>query len=247
MLGDRKVRAQFISVMMHGLKVALDRLGVEVRLKSSRLHPWETNADFVAAIEPLHERLTMPPDRAYRLWELCHHVRALPGATAERGAFRGATAKLIASILPERDLHLFDTFAGHPDINRSKDGAYWNVGDFNETSAEDVAEFLAETRAQLYPGIVPSTLKAVEEERFCFVHLDMDLYAPTKDALEFFHPRMVPGGCILIDDYGIRSGAGIEAAVQEFAAGIDETPLYFFTGQALIVRHPAASSQGEHR
>jgi hypothetical protein len=237
--------AQFISSKMHALKDALDRLGLEVRLKSSRLHPWETSQDFVAAIAPLRERLTMPPDRAYRLWEICHHVQALPGAVAECGSFRGATAKLIAGILPERDLHLFDTFAGHPGVDRSKDGAYWNVGDFNDTSAEDVAAFLADTRAQLYPGVVPSTLSAVAEERFCFVHLDMDLYAPTKDALDFFHPRMVPGGCILIDDYGIRSGAGIEPAVQEFAVGIDETPLYFFTGQALIVRHPRASGQGD--
>ena len=42
----------------------------------------------------------------------------------------------------------------------------------------------------------------VANERFSFVHLDMDYYDGTLAALEFFWPRMVKGGVILTHDYG---------------------------------------------
>lgn len=39
-------------------------------------------------------------------------VRSVPGDLAEVGVYRGWTAKLIHHYLPDRTLHLFDTFAG---------------------------------------------------------------------------------------------------------------------------------------
>jgi O-methyltransferase len=218
---------------------AFDGLGLEVRLKSSRLRPWDDPA-FLAAYGRVRDRITMPPERCYRLYELARHVRTLPGGVAECGSYRGATARFLSELLPDRELDLFDTFEGFPDVDTSRDGT-WKAGDFGSTSAADVARYLQGTRAELHPGRVPETLAAVADKRFCFVHLDMDLYEPTRAALPFFHSRMVGGGCILIDDYGLRTGRGIEPAVREFAAEIAEQPIYFFTGQCLIVRHCGAT------
>jgi hypothetical protein len=221
------------------LHQSLWKLGLEVGRVSSRLRPWD-DEKFLAAYGRVRDRITMPPERCYRLWELAHHVRALPGGVAECGSYRGATARFLAELLPDRDLDLFDTFEGFPEVDLAKDGT-WKPGDFGTTSVESVAKYLAGTRARLHPGRVPDTLAEVANQRFCLVHLDMDLYEPTRAALPFFHARMVPGGCILIDDYGLRTGRGIEPAVREFAAGIEETPLYFLTGQCLIVRHPTGA------
>lgn len=215
---------------------SLDGLGLEVRFKTSRLRPWDEEP-FTSAFAEVSDRITMPPERCYRLWELAHHVRSLPGGIAECGSYRGATAKFVASLLPDRDIDLFDTFEGFPDVDEERDGD-WKVGDFGATSVKSVSRYLEGTRAILHPGRVPSTLSEVSDKRFCLVHLDLDLYEPTLAALPFFHARLVPGGCILIDDYGIRTGRGIESAVTKFAAGIDERPIYFYTGQCLIVRHP---------
>jgi hypothetical protein len=229
--------------LLHAAKTVVHKsllgMGLEVGLVSSRLRPWQ-GEEFRAAYDRVKDRITMPPERCYRLWELAHHVRALPGGVAECGSYRGATARFLAELLPDRDLDLFDTFEGFPDVDAAKDGS-WKPGDFGTTSVESVSSYLAGTRARLHPGRVPGTLDAVAHQRFCLVHLDLDLYEPTRAALPFFHARMVPGGCILIDDYGIRTGRGIEPAVREFAEGIEETPIYFLTGQCLIVRHPVAA------
>lgn len=65
-----------------------------------------------------------------------------------------------------------------------------------------------------------SFLTPVADQRFSPVHLDVDLYQPTHDALEFFYPRVNQGGIFLIHDY--LWAEGVRKAVQEFFAGRPE-------------------------
>jgi hypothetical protein len=54
--------------------------------------------------------------------------------------------------------------------------------------------------------------------RFSLVHLDCDLYAPTRAALEAFWPRLARGGVMLFDEYAIKDWPGETAAVDEYFA-----------------------------
>ena len=64
-------------------------------------------------------------------------------------------------------------------------------------------------------GFFPESAKGVEDT-FLFVNLDADLYAPTLAGLEFFYPRMVKGGIILVHDYFSKAFFGAKDAVREF-------------------------------
>ena len=44
----------------------------------------------------------------------------------------------------------------------------------------------------------------------------MDLYEPTLASLEFFYPRLVNGGAIILDDYGFNQFPGAKTAVDRF-------------------------------
>lgn len=65
-------------------------------------------------------------------------------------------------------------------------------------------------------------LRTANRELFALVNLDVDLYAPTKAGLEYFYPRLSPGGVIFIHDYNYK-WPGIINAVDEFVATIPET------------------------
>jgi hypothetical protein len=56
----------------------------------------------------------------------------------------------------------------------------------------------------------------VDEKNFCFVNLDFDLYQPTFTELEYFVPRMVSGGVILIHDYFSKEYTGINEAISDY-------------------------------
>jgi O-methyltransferase len=98
---------------------------------------------------------------------------------------------------------------------------------------------LAGFRVELYPGWIPERFAEIADAQFCFVNVDVDLYEPTRESLEFFYPRMVPGGVLVLDDYGSAlQSPGVARAVDEFLAGRPETLVKSPTAQAFLVRHP---------
>ena len=75
--------------------------------------------------------------------------------------------------------------------------------------------------------------------RYAFVSLDPDLYLPVLNGLQYFYPRMSPGGVILIHDYNSRQFPGAGRAVREYCTAheIYPIPLMDMHGSAVIV-HP---------
>jgi O-methyltransferase len=157
-------------------------------------------------------------------------VRGVEGDLAEVGVYQGWTARLIHRYLPERTLHLFDTFTGFAaqDVaaEREATGLQVNVTQFADTSEHTVRGHIGDdgTRVRMYAGFFPQTYPAELGDRsFAFVHLDADLYEPILAGLETFYPRLTVGGFIVVHDYNAWPGA--RAAVDEFFASKPEVPI----------------------
>ena len=198
--------------------------------------PWRASW-FVEMYDSIKAHTVVPPERAWTIWQMACHAASLEGDFMEAGVFQGGTAKMLR-ILAERTgktLHLFDSFEGmevaDADLDRHASG------DFSETSLEAVQAFVgAAGFVQFHKGWVPHTFKGLEDRRFCFAHIDLDLYQGVRDSLEFLYPRMPKGGVIISDDYGFASCPGARRAVDEFFANKPEKPLALLTGQGLIVK-----------
>jgi len=85
----------------------------------------------------------------------------------------------------------------------------------------------------LHPGEFPASAIGMEDVQFGFVHLDADLYASTLASLEFFYPRMAPGGIILTHDYSTLPG--VAQAFADFLVAKPSTVIELPTTQAMIV------------
>lgn len=140
-------------------------------------------------------------------------VRHLDGDVADCGVYRGGTSLILRRLDPDKHLHLFDTWTGNPfddDLCHHKRGEW-------AASLEDCM-FLVGTDSRTYyhPGVFPIDMPDyVKENKYCFVYVDMDTYQSTLDALNFFWPRLVEGGKIVVDDYGWEPCAGVKKAVDE--------------------------------
>ncbi len=178
---------------------------------------------------------------------------AVPGAFAELGVWRGNSAKVIHRLAPGRRFYLFDTFAGFKQEDAERDPARDSATHFRDTTLETVKAFLDDSQNLTFcPGWFPETAAAVpQQEVFAFVHLDCDLYRPMKSALEFFYPRMSPGGMIAIHDYGSGRWPGVAQAVDEFLSDKPEGLVCVpdTSGTAALIRakwdtdsHPAPQS-----
>ena len=182
-------------------------------------------------------------DRKFALKELLKLTLALPGDAAECGVFRGASAFIIAKSLIASEsgkrLHLFDSFTGLS-APSTEDGDYWQAGVLACSRAQVEAN-LAPVAAALsfHPGWIPEGFDAAAAHRFAFVHLDVDLYQPTRDALQFFYPRLVPGGVLVCDDYGFDTCPGARRAMDDFFIDKPEPVIHLPTGQGFVLRAPS--------
>ncbi len=159
----------------------------------------------------------------------------VPGARAECGVYRGATALLLCQAQrtrePDyagRDFYLIDSYSGTSPATRqdliavrADDGTvrmreFFPTGK-TDTSAELVRGFFTGfAQVEVCPGWIPQVFSALPERDWAFVHLDLTLFEPTLAALEYFYPRLNQDGIIVCD--GSIFCPGAEKALEQFCA-----------------------------
>lgn len=148
--------------------------------------------------------------------------RNMVGECAELGVYRGDFAKVINQIFSDRKLYLFDTFDGFPEVDLNYEIEHKliknEIGKLANTSVEYVLNKMPyRDKCFIRKGYFPDTTKGLEEEKFIFVNIDVDLYKPILAGLEYFWPRMEENGYIFVHDYFSLSYAGVKKAVDEFS------------------------------
>jgi predicted O-methyltransferase YrrM len=147
------------------------------------------------------------------------------GEFAELGVWKGNSAAILAHIArPDgRKLFLFDTFSGFDARDFVGSDASQSVA-FSDTSLLGVKQLVGDEDGTLYcVGYFPESVTAAARDSvFALAHIDCDLYEPMKAALEFFYPRLSPGGMIVMHDYSSGEWKGATKAIDEFLAQIPE-------------------------
>jgi hypothetical protein len=190
--------------------------------------------------------------RFLALYELFKQVIDLPGEIVEVGVYRGYSFFTFHKLMEtfnatdrRRKVFGFEHFAGlrnfHPKDGPMdpRDGKV--EGGFETKNVRrEVLDLIKLTnddnlipgveRSHLIEGDVCETIpKFVEENpglRIALLHLDADLYLPTKATLEHLYPRVVRGGIVAFDEYGLIPWEGETIAADEYFASIGEKPAF---------------------
>jgi O-methyltransferase len=172
-------------------------------------------------------------ERVFMLIEAVRYVvrRKIPGSIVECGVWKGGSMMAAAlSLLDlnagDRDLHLFDTFAGMPkpqevdvDARGFAAAPVFKQEQLGEDSSDvcravlpDVQAAMATTgydtkRIHYHVGKVENTIPAAAPDTIAILRLDTDWYESTRHELEHLYPRLSPGGILIVDDYGHWRGS----------------------------------------
>jgi len=170
--------------------------------------------------------------------------RKLTGAIAEFGVFQGNFSSYISRAFNDRKYYLFDTFEGFDEAQLKHDNLKFSAEghDFKNTSIKQVISQISKKcncEIIIKKGFFPDSTKGIDDQ-FVFVSIDVDLYQPTLDGLNYFYPRMVTGGYILVHDLMANRYKGCRQAIYEFcdSRNIFFTPLPDAICSALIVKSP---------
>ncbi len=191
--------------------------------------------------------------RLRSLWRLAHAVanNAVPGDFVECGSYKGGSAAVLRAAMAQgRHLWIYDSFQGlPPPTEEDGEQAKQHIGDCVGTQ-DDVARILHATGASpaqytMVKGWYQDTLKGNQlPQQVALLHCDADWYDSVLLVLETFYDRVMPGGAIILDDFGYWEGCRV--AFYDFCNRRGLKPLLERVGstQAWWIKGKAHTRQG---
>ena len=229
---------------LRATKRKLRRARADLREARAQLAPLPEHVE-AAIVGVRADHLTfLKPERLRELAAIVLDIeqRGLPGLIVEAGTARGGSAIVLAAAkAPARPMKVYDVFGMipppgerdgedvHARYEKIAGGGAKGVGgetyygyrdDLYGEVTESFARLgvpVAENSVELVRGLFEDTIEL--DEPVAFAHLDGDWYESTMTCLTRIAPLVVPGGRIVLDDYGKWSGC--RAAVDEYFAGRD--------------------------
>ena len=230
-----------IKSLLHTIRKAIRQLGLDfVRFPHVEAMPPDVSAELLAILQAARPYTLTTLHRLASTQDAIRYVvRAdIPGDIVECGVWRGGNMAVAASTLlalgdGTRHLFLYDTYEGMTQPT-DKDTDFFGglaaehmadqhkgTGVWCEASIEDVTAVMEGTgydlaKVHLIKGPVEQTIPGTIPSKIAVLRLDTDWYESTRHELIHLYPLLVPGGVLIIDDYGHWQGA--KTAVDEYFA-----------------------------
>ena len=163
-------------------------------------------------------------------YEFYKKILNVPGDIVECGVFKGIslirflTYRSILENNNSRKVYGFDSFGKFPSAENPDDKEFikkWENSAGDGISKDELNKILLEKKFENFELIkgdvhktIPNFIKDKDSTKIALLHLDMDVYEPTKYAINKLFERMSSNGIILIDDYVAVEGA--TRAIDEF-------------------------------
>lgn len=151
--------------------------------------------------------------------------RGIEGDVVECGVWKGGHLILTRLVSPNRICLAYDTFDGMtpPGPHDKRRRGFHASDSYNAKKAsgrkwmavslEEVQEnfrtegVLDYSMIRFVVGDVAESLLKIVPGKIALLRLDTDWYESTKIELEVLYPRLVPGGILIVDDYGHWMGS----------------------------------------
>jgi len=186
-------------------------------------------------------------DIQYRVYVACwalSQASHLEGDFVECGVNTGifslAAMNYINFNTIDKNFYLFDTYEGIPSDQVSDAEKPIVEGHYNQFYFDCYElvkkNFSSFPRAILVRGRVPESLSYVNIDKVSYLSIDMNIAYPEIAGGVYFWDKLVPGGIILLDDYGWQTHEAQKSGWDEFARDRGVQILTMPTGQGLLIK-----------
>lgn len=169
------------------------------------------------------------------------HASRLLGDFVECGVNRAFLSSSVMDFIEfdkiiDRKFYLFDTYCGlvESQISPHDRAAYRNR--YEDTYQFVLNHFKHNHNINIIRGIIPDSLETVNIQQVAYLSIDMNCATPELAALEFFWPKMVSSGIIILDDYGFSGHEEQKRIADSFAEKQGVKVLSLPTGQGLLIK-----------
>ncbi|WP_309645577.1 TylF/MycF/NovP-related O-methyltransferase [Phenylobacterium sp.] len=157
----------------------------------------------------------------------------LDGDFVECACYRGSSARTVADLvdISGRRYFLYDLFEHDESMPHHAMAAH------SATLYDEVRARFPEPNVIITKGRVPDSLAQAAPERIAFMHLDLNNAEAEIGALEVLWDRILPGGVLVLDDFGWASYGKQHLAETAWLGARGHHILEMPTGQGLVIKH----------
>lgn len=206
-------------------------------------YPPDFDAFHVEIIKKVRPYTMTSPERLFALIEAVKYVvqNNIPGSFVECGVWKGGSMMAVAETLhqlkvTDRQLYLYDTFAGMPppteedktfseetaasmlkkEAGVKQESVVWAYSNLDEVKANIGLIQYPAANIHFVEGDVLKTIPATDPGQIALLRLDTDWYESTRHEMIHLYPKLNRTGVLIIDDYGYWKGS--RKAVDEYIA-----------------------------
>ena len=201
--------------------------------------PWRVDKNFNDAYSKISNFTLNPKSRLFSIYELSNNYLLDNSTFIEVGTWKGGVCGLVSLTNHDKNIDIYgcDTFSGVK--NASDKDTFFKDGEYGDASKEDIQEIneFSNHPIKIIEGIFPDSVKdIVFQNPISMAHIDVDTYESAKQSFEFISRIMVPGGLIVLDDYGGWFTDGVTKFGNELKKDKNFHVLPNHLGQLIIIK-----------
>ena len=209
----------------------------EVIISNAFLAPWKKNKEFIKIFKKIKEYTVIDVRRLYTLWYFSKQTKNINGHILDIGCLMGGAGFIISSANKKGKVFLIDTFEGYIDKEKfysKKTFIFQNLKLINKTKNK-----LKLKNTKILKGIFPDNFTyKFKDYKFKLCHLDVNTFLSTKKSFYFLEKKIIKGGVIIFDDYGIYGADGIKKFIDQIYKKFSKSFFFIknFQGQCILIK-----------
>lgn len=207
----------------------------EIIISSATHAPWKKDREFRIFYDKIQNLTLLDKARAYTLWHLSKNLSNHEGIILDVGCLLGGSGFLMSKVNKKNETHLFDSFSGFnkDDGLHKKEIFYYD----DIKSVKNNIKKLNLKKTYVHKAFFPKNINIkINHVKLC--HIDVNTYSDTKKVFSFIHKKVVRGGIIIFDDFGIWGVDGIKKFIYQIENKFQKDFLIIknYMGQCIMIK-----------
>ncbi len=179
----------------------------EIIISSATHCPWLKDQNFLTFFKKVKNFTLLDYPRAYTLWQCSKNLRKTNGMILDIGCLLGGSGFIMSKINKNSPTHLFDSFEGFSkdDGLHKKDVFFYDDINFVKKNIKKLNLKNTFVHKCYFPNDIKIKIKKI---KLC--HIDVNTFNDTKKIFNFVKDKIIKGGIIIFDDFGIWGVDGVK-------------------------------------
>jgi O-methyltransferase len=208
----------------------------EIIISRATYAPWKIDNQFIKIYSKLNSLTLLDEKRFFTIYSILQQLKSIDGDILDLGCMRGGVGMMMSKINLKGNTYLIDTFSGFKEeekYHKKNIFVFTSIAELNENINKFKLKRITVMK-QKFPE--SKKLKSIKKLKLC--HIDVNTYRSTKNSYNYVKKKLVKGGFIIFDDYGIFGVEQVTKFVNEIKLK-DKKHFHFisnFMGQCILIK-----------